>query len=54
MEKKELLVIVYEGFTETIHTHEPDKEIHRAMGDSKLLAIIRNNKIIYTKSGKYI
>jgi len=51
-QEKDLLIIVFEDSKVEVRTFEPEKEIERAFLRGGVLAIIKNNTIIYTAPGK--
>lgn len=52
MEEKEcLLIITFEDCNMTIRTKDPQKECMKAFQRGKVISIIQDSKIIYSKSG---
>jgi len=51
-QEKDLLIIAFEDSKVEVRTFEPEKEIERAFLRGGVLAIIKNNTIIYTAPGK--
>jgi hypothetical protein len=52
MKDKDLLIIIFEDSKAEIRTSDPQAEIRNAFIRGEVLAIIKNNTIIYTSPGK--
>lgn len=52
MEEKEyMLIITFEDYTMTVKTKDPQAECAKAFQKGRVMSIIQDSKLIYTKSG---